>query len=38
MKESDIYIIPLPHPSKVNNAYWTEAAWSKLTELIECLT
>jgi len=35
LKDRDIYVIPLPHPSPANNRHWPHDIWPKLEELIK---
>jgi hypothetical protein len=30
----DLFLVPLPHPSRANNRHWPEAAWQELAELL----
>jgi hypothetical protein len=34
VKDKEIFIVPLPHPSSANNRYWPEACWEELRILL----
>jgi hypothetical protein len=37
IKNTEIYVVPLPHPSGSNNGNWTVQNWSKLDKMIKLI-